>query len=149
MIALPQALKSLNGENLQDDYYTDDQINYYLETFNNMHDRLRSPAGNTLYDYILKGVKAYEEADNPGAVQVGLDKRELEEQQQKYIYFNNPVVEKMAKMLENDPKGRAALFDGDVKLENLNPEKLKEAYDKAAIELAKEDLKKQQAPVLA
>ena len=80
-----------------------------------------------------------------GVGDVGLDKRELEEQQKKYISFNNPVVDKMAKMLENDPKCRAALFDGDVKLENLNPEKLKEAYNKAAIELAKE----QQAPVLA
>lgn len=34
-----------------------------------MHDRLRSPEGNTLYDHMLKGIKAYEKDGHPGAVQ--------------------------------------------------------------------------------
>ena len=67
MAAFPNALKNLNKERIDDPDY-DDSSDYYLGHLKNMHDLLRKPEGDTLYNHILKGVTAYDKIF-PGSLQ--------------------------------------------------------------------------------
>ena len=69
LVTLPIMFHKLTSKNFAyEEELPEYRVEYYIELLDKMHDRLRSPEGNTLYDHMLKGIKAYEKDGHPGAV---------------------------------------------------------------------------------